>query len=163
MLKKVISGGQTGADRGGVIAAKACGIQTGGCMPHGFKAQDGYHPEFAELYGMYEHPSGAYPPRTEENVINSNGTIRIATDFSSPGEVLTLKFIKKHYKEHLPIDPFTTTPEEVVYWLLSNKIEILNVAGNSEKTSPHIQEFTTMYLTDIFKRVQHEASATATK
>ncbi|HSQ58757.1 MAG TPA: putative molybdenum carrier protein, partial [Gemmata sp.] len=59
-LERVISGGQTGADRGALIAARAAGIATGGFMPRGFLAHDGNHPEFAELYDMRETESSRY-------------------------------------------------------------------------------------------------------
>jgi hypothetical protein len=36
LVTKVISGGQSGADLGGLRAAKVLGIQTGGSMPKGF-------------------------------------------------------------------------------------------------------------------------------
>jgi RNA polymerase sigma factor (sigma-70 family) len=36
MVRKVISGGQTGADQAGLFAAEAFGIETGGWMPKGF-------------------------------------------------------------------------------------------------------------------------------
>ena len=50
MLRKVISGGQTGADRAGLQAAKSSGIKTGGYMPKGFLALDGNKVEFQYLY-----------------------------------------------------------------------------------------------------------------
>jgi len=40
-LEMVISGGQTGADRGGLIAAKELGIPTGGTAPLGYKTEAG--------------------------------------------------------------------------------------------------------------------------
>jgi hypothetical protein len=51
---KIISGGQTGVDRGALKAAKAAGLETGGWMPRGWLSEDGPHPEFAELYGMHD-------------------------------------------------------------------------------------------------------------
>ena len=50
-IKKIISGFQTGADIGGILAAKRLGLETGGTMPKGFRTEDGPRPEFAELYG----------------------------------------------------------------------------------------------------------------
>ena len=40
MLKKIISGGQTGADLAGLEAASYLGIHTGGKMPLGFSEKD---------------------------------------------------------------------------------------------------------------------------
>jgi hypothetical protein len=42
--ERVISGGQTGADRGGLDAALELGIACGGCCPKGRKAEDGVIP-----------------------------------------------------------------------------------------------------------------------
>ena len=38
---KIISGGQTGADKGGLIAAKKANIKTGGIAPKGFMTEAG--------------------------------------------------------------------------------------------------------------------------
>ena len=98
ILERVISGGQTGADRAGLAAAKAAGIATGGWMPKGFRALDGPHAEFAAIYGIQEHTSDRYPPRTALNVKESDATLRFATDCNSPGEVLTLQMCKRYGK-----------------------------------------------------------------
>jgi Circularly permutated YpsA SLOG family len=37
LLKKIISGGQTGADQAGLRTAKRLGIETGGWMPQGWR------------------------------------------------------------------------------------------------------------------------------
>lgn len=141
-LHKIISGGQTGADRAGLKAAKLCGYATGGCMPKGFKAQDGLHPEFAALYGMEEHHSDKYPPRTECNVKDSDGTLRFASNFSSPGEVLTMKFIQLYAKPVLSVNVCKNNNEiDIANWILQNNIGVLNIAGNSERTSPGIENY----------------------
>jgi hypothetical protein len=41
MLELVISGGQTGADQGGLRATRACGIPTGGWAPRGWLTEAG--------------------------------------------------------------------------------------------------------------------------
>src|SRR5262245_47209500 len=138
-LERVISGGQTGADRAGLVAAKAAGIATGGWMPKGFRAQDGPRPEFAELYGVKEHASARYPPRTALNVKQSDATLRFATDWDSPGEVLTQQMCNRYARPQLEITPGgSIAPADVVEWLVRNNVRVLNVAGNAERTSPGI-------------------------
>lgn len=152
MIQKVISGGQTGADIGGLIAAKKVGLQTGGWMPNGFKTQDGPKPEYAGLYGVVEHESPRYPPRTAMNVKDSDATIRIATNFYSAGEKLTERMIAQYGKPFFDIDPLdeSVSPLILVQWLKSWKVRTLNVAGNSEKSSPGIGEFTIAFLFETF-------------
>ncbi len=149
-VETIISGGQTGADRGALIAARRCSIGTGGWMPRGFRALDGDHPEFALRYGIREHTSRNYPPRTRMNVRSADGTIRIATTFDSPGERLTLRAIRQYDTPLLDIDASSPLSVAMVRdWLRQHGIRTLNVAGNSERTSPGIQQFITDYLSRV--------------
>lgn len=150
MLEKVISGCQSGADLAGVTSAKRNGKQTGGWMPQGYRNQFGYFPEYKDMFNIVEHESSEYPPRTECNVINSDGTIRFATQWSSAGERLTLQLIKKHKKPYLDVKR-NVTPEDVVEWIKQNDIRVLNVAGNSERTSPGIGKVVESFLDKVFQ------------
>jgi hypothetical protein len=151
-LERVISGGQTGADRAALVAARAAGIATGGWMPAGFLAHDGNHPEFAELYGMRETPGAQYPHRTSLNVKEADATLRFATVWDSPGEVLTLSLCREHARPNFDVTPGEgETPEDVCAWLAAAGVRVLNVAGNSERTSPGIQEFVKEFLGDVFR------------
>lgn len=151
-LERVISGGQTGADRAALIAARNAGIATGGWMRRGFLAHDGTHPEFAERYGIRETESDHYPNRTAMNVKESDATLRFATDWSSPGEVLTRELCEQFGKPHYDVNPNGgKSPEDVVEWILTRGVRVLNVAGNSERTSPGIQEYVAEFLGDVFR------------
>ncbi len=161
MLERVCSGFQTGADIAGVDAAKECGIKTGGWIPNGFITQDGPKPEYAELYGAQEHKSNKYPPRTYQNVKDSDGTIRFAIDFESAGEICTLKAIKQYDKPHLDVRMTRTescqiTEEsvtKVVNWIKENKIRVLNIAGNSNRTYPLMYKKVKLFLKEVFTRL----------
>jgi len=135
MLKKIISGGQTGTDVAALMAAEDVGYETGGYMPKGFLTQVGPKPEWGQRWNMTEHTSSKYPPRTYANVKESDGTLRIAYDFDSSGEIMTLQAIKKYKKPHMDVDLNHPRPiGEVVSWLKRFSIVTLNVAGNSERT-----------------------------
>ncbi len=151
ILTKVISGGQTGADIAGLKAAKHCGIETSGYMPNGWITLDGPKPEYATLYNMIEHPVKGYPARTEGNVKFTDGTIRFASDFKSPGELCTYKFIKKYSKPNLDIHPFLLPSKELVTnWIKDNDIKKLNIAGNTERTCPGIEKIVFDFLVKVF-------------
>jgi predicted Rossmann-fold nucleotide-binding protein len=66
MLKKIISGGQTGADRAALDTAIEKGIPHGGWIPKGRKTEDGTLPE---QYNLQEMPTTSYPKRTEKNIL----------------------------------------------------------------------------------------------
>jgi hypothetical protein len=156
MLRKVISGGQTGADQGGLIAAGRCSLLTGGTMPKGFLTQDGPNPDLAERFGLQEHKSPTYPPRTFKNVADADATVRIAVDFNTAGEKLTLHAIKrleKKYYDVLIIPGRKFNRAEVrafTEWLVANGVVTLNVAGNSNKRWSGMQSWSADFLTDVF-------------
>lgn len=135
-LKKVISGGQTGADRAGLIVACEFLIETGGWAPNGYRTARGFEPALREL-GLVETKSAAYPPRTALNVKNSDATIRFATNFRSSGEVLTLRLINKFNKPHFDVDLNIPTSSElgraICNFIVDNDVQVLNVAGNADR------------------------------
>lgn len=151
IFAKIISGGQTGADIAGVRGAKLLSIPTGGSMPKGWETLDGPHPEYAELYGMTEHEKYGYPPRTAQNVKDSDLTIRIAVNLCSAGEVCTLNACKKFHKENLDfhLSKPLAMPHRDKIALEAHKLLcyrerlerplIINIAGNSEKTARGIE------------------------
>lgn len=142
MLTKIISGGQIGADQGALEAAKLMGFPTGGMMPKGWITQDGSRPDFEQLYNMVEALVKGYPYRTYHNVKSSDGTIRFAVDFTTAGEVCTLKAILQYDKPKLNIsvrrdeilEPTDSSVKHVLNWIKENNISILNIAGNSNKS-----------------------------
>ncbi|MDE2166759.1 MAG: hypothetical protein KGJ66_10550 [Alphaproteobacteria bacterium] len=143
-LTRIISGGQTGADQGGLEAATKLRVSTGGWMPHGFLTETGLRSEFARLYDMRERPESEYAPRTEANVRESDGTV-IFGDVGSIGSRNTKEFCAKHGKPRYLI-PWRSggsipaaTGVEFLRWLEDHNIRILNVAGNREGVQPGIQ------------------------
>ncbi len=147
-LNKIISGAQTGADQAGLIVGKRLNLLTGGWMPKGFRTLEGPKPEFLNEYGIQEHPSSYYPPRTYLNVKESDGTVRFATNFNSSGELCTLKAIKQYDKPYFDVD-FNDIEQKIVdfkSWLKCYSIKVLNVAGNSESTSLGIKQKTIDFL-----------------
>lgn len=153
MIRKIISGGQTGADQGGWEAAKRLGLETGGMMPRGFRTEDGFHPEFAELYNAEEDTVRNYAHRTEVNVQSADATV-IFGDPTSSGSRQTALLCKQYSKGRLLIrfegrTPVSPHPETVALfrkWITGYRIEILNVAGNRESKRPGIQELVARFL-----------------
>jgi len=161
MLTKVISGGQTGADEAGLVTARLYGLETGGWMPANCITQDGNKSHFKELYGMQEHTEFGYKPRTFANVRDSNGTVRFANNFKSPGEICTLNAIRYYQKPFY--DVYIDGSQEMmitqfIKWLTDNNIFVLNVAGNSRKSCPIAFDFVCEYLTRTFEQLGLERS-----
>ena len=132
-LTKIVSGGQTGADRAGLAAGKALGLETGGWLPRGCWTEDGPMPSLVTEYGMKEHPSSGYPPRTKANVEDSDGTVLFG-NMGSPGCSLTIRLCLQLNRVYFP----NPTPAQLDQFVTENEIQILNVAGNRESTNPGI-------------------------
>lgn len=148
MLKKVISGGQQGADQAGLYVAADRGIEIGGWAPRGWMTSAGPNLLLKHI-GLMEH-KGGYKARTWQNVGDSDGTIRLAVSFTSPGERCTLNAIRAHGKPHIDVDLLKPRqPKEVAQWVIDNNIGVLNVAGNTEGEYP-IFDLTKKYLTKVF-------------
>lgn len=130
MIKRVISGGQTGVDRTGLEVARELGIPTGGTAPKGWRIDGGADPSLAD-FGLVESPYDTYPPRTRENVVNSDATVLFG-NMESPGCKLTIKLCKQNQRVYL-CNPTEDTLKE---WIEENDIKVLNVAGNRLRTNP---------------------------
>lgn len=105
MPEKIISGGQTGADVGGLVGAERCGIPTGGCAPRGYKTESGPQPILQSRFGLVAHPSPHYADRTRENIVKADAVIIFATQTDSVGTRLTIELCDKHQKPWCLLDP----------------------------------------------------------
>lgn len=123
-LKKIISGGQTGADQAGLAAAKFLGLETGGFCPIGWLTDEGPRPELLKSYGLSEYGQG-YVLRTWRNARSAPVTLWFGR--VSPGYNCTHTAC---YKAHTLFKD-NPTAEEIRQ--LAELFEIFNVAGNRER------------------------------
>lgn len=138
MITRIISGAQTGSDRAGLDAALHIGIDVGGWIPLGRRTDEGpLSIEDFIRYKLREHPLPAYPPRTLQNVLDSDGTVLFG-NMNSPGCRLTLRYLREHGCPSL-INP---TAVALCRWIDYSGMHTLNVAGNRERTNPGIYQIT---------------------
>ena len=152
MVRKIISGGQTGADIGGVRAGVILGLETGGMMPKGWRTEVGPRPDYELLYKMQEHSSRNYRYRTEHNVKCSDGTL-VFGNSSSPGSKLTKNCCRESWKPCFIVEWPMVKPniDKFRNWLQENEIDVLNVAGNREEKSPGIYQAVIDFLVEALK------------
>lgn len=132
MIRKIISGGQTGVDRAGLDAALQAGIPIGGYCAKGRGAEDGSIPDQYPLIEL-ESPESHY--RTEKNVIESDGTLILNSGDLTQGTRLTHDFTIQYGKPSLIVqldDQEVIKPEQVVRWIRGQYISTLNIAGPRE-------------------------------
>ncbi len=153
VFEKIISGGQTGADRGALDAALALGKPCGGWCPKGRRAEDGRIPD---RYPLQEHVSSAYQARTEANVLDSDGTLVFCRGKPAGGTALTIRLASRHKKPCLVVslDGATDTEEMVRHirrWGKTHGIRVLNVAGPRESEKPGIQAAVTSVMREVLR------------
>jgi hypothetical protein len=86
-LQTIISGGQCGADRGALEAARELGLQIGGWAPKGFRTLKGGAPELGKVFGLREMDDASYHRRTMANVDMAGATVAFVVA-GDPGELV---------------------------------------------------------------------------
>ncbi len=153
-LERIVSGGQTGVDRGALDAAIALGIPHGGWCPRGRLAEDGTIPTD---YRLRETPSSDYPVRTEQNVVDSDGTLILYRDRLFGGTELTRRLCVKHGRPVLAVDlAAVEDPDGIRRWLCEHTIRVLNVAGPRESSAPGIGDDAMRFLCRLFSEATSE-------
>jgi len=169
MLTKIISGGQTGADRGGLDAAIHCELPHGGWCPGERLTEDGVIPS---KYHLNEMLSPEYLPRTKANVFDSDATIIFTYGPLKGGSLKTATYAHHLEKPWHEVDLLHTTPKqsvvEIMRWLAGDEelndydeyvacppslAYVLNVAGSRESHAPGIQEAVFRLMVDVLMKV----------
>lgn len=150
LLKKIISGGQTGVDKAALDAAISLDFDYGGYCPKGRFNELGEIPlqysKLIEVEGFFKTQQDNYDTRTRQNIIHSDGTLILLPSIEAfsriqDGTRLTQQAVIEQNKPFLCID-LTATEEsnlsKCLAWIEENNIEILNVAGPRESSHPTI-------------------------
>jgi hypothetical protein len=148
---KIVSGGQTGADRGGLDWAISRGVPHGGWCPRGRKAEDGRIPD---QYLLTESGNGSYGKRTELNVRDSDGTVIFTGGIKlRGGSLLTAKLAQNNGRPWVCLrvnDGCEAVGRALRLFVVENSVGVLNVAGNRESRCPGIQRFVRQCLDEAF-------------
>ncbi len=146
MIEKIVSGGQTGADRAALDWAIANNVAHGGWCPAGRRAEDGV---IAGRYLLTETPSDAYEQRTKWNIRDSDATLII-----SPATVLTggSKATFDHAvalgRPCLHLHSGNASGATIRAFVERHRVKVLNVAGPRESHQPGIAAYVIKLLTD---------------
>ncbi len=146
---RVVSGGQTGADRAALDAAASHGFAIGGWCPRGRRAEDGRIPDG---YPLVETPSYEYVQRTRWNVRDSDGTLIIGNGDASPGTRATKEHATACVRPVLEVCPESDNAvDETIEWLQREGIGALNVAGPRDSQDVGIYYRTRQFLDQLFR------------
>jgi hypothetical protein len=140
MIRRIVSGGQTGADRAALDWAIQHDVPHGGWCPKGRKAEDG---PLDTRYQLTETETANYSERTRLNVADSDGTLIVNLGDLDGGTLKTLAFTEELGKpifvvqidlesEGLDLNLATQINE----WIRLHSISKLNLAGPRESKRP---------------------------
>ena len=139
---KIVSGGQTGADRAALDWAIAHQIPHGGWCPKGRLAEDNIIPS---RYNLTETPSSEYSERTQWNVRDSDGTVVFSiSEEIFAGTLLTVELAEKYEKPYIHIHrklTYGNIINQFQLFLLKFEIVNLNVAGSRASDEPEVYQF----------------------
>lgn len=149
-VARLVSGGQTGADRAALDVAVAHGIEHGGWCPAGGWAED--HPDPPGLLAAYPAlraaPDADPATRTRLNVRDSHATLVVRPGpADSPGTDLTAAAAEALGR---PLLVTSGDPQRVRAWLVGlGHGLVLNVAGPRESEQPGTYAATRRLLEDL--------------
>eukprot|EP00013_Stygamoeba_regulata_P012469 CAMPEP_0177686492 /NCGR_PEP_ID=MMETSP0447-20121125/33598_1 /TAXON_ID=0 /ORGANISM="Stygamoeba regulata, Strain BSH-02190019" /LENGTH=239 /DNA_ID=CAMNT_0019196619 /DNA_START=84 /DNA_END=799 /DNA_ORIENTATION=+ len=152
----VVSGGQTGADRAALEAAKMLNLKTGGVAPPGYLTSAGQQLDLKTVFGLselachYISMAACYVKRSQMNVDKSDGTVAFRVRPSAGtdktiGYCLTRKWKAAQPSEILsqtrPFRPvlvistlestsWQSEARRVIHFLQKANVRILNVCGH---------------------------------
>lgn len=135
---RVVSGGQSGADRAALDWAIARNITHGGWCPKGRRSEDGPIPL---QYLLCETPLATYLQRTEWNVRDSDATVIFTlSNALDGGSKRTAQFADKLHRPWLHFRP-GVHEKFLVQFLARHRVTTLNVAGKRESSAPGVYRF----------------------
>jgi hypothetical protein len=129
-LRKVISGGQTGVDRGALDAALSLRFACGGACPAHRRAEDGAVPT---RYPVIELPGAGYRQRTLRNVLDSHATALLHRGRLTGGSLLAARYCARYSRPVCTIDasryPAPRAARCLKAFCARHAVQVLNVAG----------------------------------
>jgi hypothetical protein len=153
-MLRIISGGQTGVDRGALDAALEAGFPCGGSCPEGFKAEDGVIPE---RYPVEELANADYVQRTLRNIQDGDGTVIIYSEQPEGGTEQTLLGCLNQGVPYLLIDASLCSVGEagrrIAAFVTEQELQVLNVAGPRASKWPDAREYTYLAVSTLFRHI----------
>ncbi len=154
VLAKIVSGGQTGVDRGALDAALAAGFACGGWCPKDRNAEDGPIPD---KYPMTLLAGGGYRQRTVMNVLDSDGTAILFNQSLSGGTLYTHDVCRRERRPYIVLDATqiseSAAAATIVRFIEEHGIQVLNVAGPRLSRWAEGQGFALRVIGEVIGRV----------
>ena len=130
MIKKIISGGQAGAEKAALDAALKLGIPHSGWAYKGGKTDEGPLPK---QYRVQETSNKSFSNRIKMNVLDAAGVVTFSYGKLPIGLKIVRELASNHNRPYLHIDlsesSFNIAAATVRAWMIKNDIEVIYVTG----------------------------------
>lgn len=147
MVKKIISGGETGAERAALDVAVELDIPYSGWIPQGRKTED---PLLPPRYQLREIPDEGYGKGQEQNVIDSEGTLILSHGDLTGYSAFTRQVAEKRGRPWIHIDfsnrSAFSSAQLVNAWIIKYGIEIVHITGSDSSEDPDIYDAAQRFL-----------------
>ncbi len=147
MIRKIISGGQTGVDRAALDFCLKNHIDCGGWCPKGRLAEDGI---ISPKYPVKETDEQQAIYRTKQNIEEADGTLILYSKQMDKGTINTINYA---LEINLPLYKVDFSKDfsfdQIREWVCNNEIGILNIAGPRETNNPGIYKQTIVFLGNL--------------
>jgi len=151
-LNKIISGGQTGAERAALDVAVKLGISRGGWTGKGRSKKSEPLPE---QYRLKETPNPNDSAQSANNVLVSDGTLIVSHGGFSSGLELVIHLAGVYRRPCLHVDlhhaSITESANMLKSWIRMNAIHALHVTGPTQAEDPRIYQDTVFLLQRAFQ------------
>jgi putative molybdenum carrier protein len=156
MVRRIVSGGQTGADRAALDVALELGLDVGGWIPRGRWTEDGPLPD---RYPNFRETESADPSdRTALNVRDADATLIVSHGTLTGGSLLTQRIATRLGKPVLHLDLEASDEDAAAAtlerWLADTRPQTLNVAGPRHSRDPAIFDATARLLRRVLARAE---------
>lgn len=152
---KIVSGAQTGVDRGALYGALASGFDVGGWCPLGYRAEDGKIPDDL-IPHLKQTPLKGYSQRTTWNVRDSDLTVVVHAGAMGPGTRSTIGMLRNKPHVILDIRDRKRAWADLFAAFADHDVKVCNFAGPRETGSPGIQDLTQRMVKAMCERLREQ-------
>lgn len=162
MIKKIVSGGQTGVDQAVLSMAVKAGIPIGGWCPKGGLDENGVN--VLLIYPDLKEATTTNPDeRTRLNIEDSDGILIIVPCIPLSASIvdgtkLTIDYVMEKNKPHLivALGNNDKAVDDILHWIDENQIAFLNIGGPRESSWSGIHREVCALFDKLFSRlIQH--------
>jgi hypothetical protein len=143
MIRKIISGGQSGVEQSALDVAIKLGIEHGGWVSSRHLTED---ETLLEKYQLQEMEQTNYARVTEQNVLDADATLILFQGEITGGCAISRRLAEKHKRLLLTIDlnamAAFQAAQKIEPWITAHNIKILNVTGSKTGEGPDIYQLT---------------------